>query len=62
MSKKWWHPIAIPILKAMTTAFSSLARWAGDHPGAIVEIATMLAAGVVAAAILALAYIIVWII
>jgi hypothetical protein len=52
----------IAILKVLTAILNALARWAGDHPNAIVEIATMLAAGVVAAAILAVAYLIVWLI
>jgi hypothetical protein len=52
----------IAILRALTSVMNSLARCAHNHPGAIVEIATVLAAGVVAAAIMAMAYLIVWLI
>jgi hypothetical protein len=52
----------IAILRVLTSVFNGLARWAHNHPGVVVEIATMLAAGVVAAAIMAMAYLIVWLI
>jgi hypothetical protein len=52
------HRIAIPVLKALTSVLNSAARWASSHPRAIVELATMIAAGIVVSAAVAIIYII----
>jgi hypothetical protein len=41
------HRFAIPILRLMTHVLNAMARWAGNHPGVIVQFALMLAAAVV---------------
>jgi hypothetical protein len=41
---KWWHPVAVPILRALTSVFNSLARCANNHPRAIVEFVLMIGA------------------